>query len=147
MLVHPETGELVEPPACPDCKEKEDVIAGLQRDIRGWSARYAELCRDLNADARTHPEWDTVTRIVGKWRRACRHPKSQMTADRFWLILPFLERHGEDLIDRAIAGAAFDPMTKPRKNGSVQRFDSLELIFRSEGHFESMVNRAPRGQT
>ena len=140
-VVDPETGELHE--TCPACKEREDVIVGLERDIRGWAARYAELKRDLDVDARDNAMWDDISALVGYWRRRCRHPKSQMTADRFWLIQPFYERHGDAMCRRAIDGAAFDPMTKQRKNGTTERFDGLDLIFRSAEKFESFCNRAP----
>jgi hypothetical protein len=144
-LVNADTGELHDPGECRECKHKDDVIAGLERDIRGWAARYAELKRDLTTQARQHPMYEDVKALFAHWTRACRHPRSQFTADRFWLMQPFFERHGEAMCKRAIAGAAFDPMTKQRKNGSIQRFDDISLIFRSESHFESFVNRAPRG--
>jgi hypothetical protein len=143
-LVNPETGEIHDPGECRECRHKDDVIAGLERDIRGWAARYAELRRDLVQEAKQHPMYDDVKAIFAYWKRACRHPRSQFSADRFWLIQPFFERHGEAMCRKAIDGAAFDPMTKRRKNGSIERFDSVELIFRDEGKFESFANRAPR---
>lgn len=143
-LVNADTGELHDPEECLKCAHLEDVIKGLERDIRGWAARYAELNRDLSKQAREHPMYQDVQMLFGYWKRACRHPKSQFTADRFWLMQPFFDRHGDALCRRAIDGAAFDCMTKQRRNGSWERFDSVELIFRDEGKFESFCNRAPR---
>ena len=36
----------VHAPDCPTCAKKNDEIAGLERDIRGWAVRYAELKRE-----------------------------------------------------------------------------------------------------
>lgn len=128
---------------CPGCAELADVVAGLQRDIRGWTTRYRNLERDRNAEARKHAAWPKAVEAFNHWRTACNHPRSSFDPDRFWLVQPFVERHGLDLVKRAIDGAAFDPFTKPRKNGSVKRFDDWELIFRSAGKFEEFCNRAP----
>jgi hypothetical protein len=141
-VVDTATGEIVE--TCEHCADLADQLAGAEREIRAWRTRCANLERESDKDARNHPFWKDAERLVAEWRKRCRHPRSQLTADRFWMLQPFLHRHGYDLCLKAVAGAAFDPMTKERKNGSVQRFDALELIFRSEGHFESFVNRAPR---
>lgn len=143
VLVDAQTGErlagLVEDP-----RDLADQLAGAQTEIKGWRTRYANLRRDKERDARGDPLWPTALAIFDYWREKCRHPKSQFDADRFYLIKPFLERYGEELCLRAIDGAAYDPFTKPMKNGGVQRFDSIELIFRSAEKFESFCNRAPR---
>lgn len=139
---------------CPHCKRKNDEIAGLERDIRGWAVRYRELERNLAVDAREHPMWKVAEGIFREWRTLCRHPRSPWTPDRFWLIEPFLTsaRWGKELDERivlcrrAVAGAAFDAFTVTRKNGTAKRFDEWERIFgKGAGGFEDMCNRAPRG--
>lgn len=160
LVVDPETGEVL--PGVFNVAElielrrevahREDIIAGLQRDIRGWAQRYRELERDRKAEALEHELWPVGQRVFSAWRKQCRHPRSVYTADRFWQIEPFLThtKYGktaedrERLCMRAIAGAAFDAFVVKRKNGSVKRFDEWERIFESAGKFEEFCNRAPR---
>lgn len=152
IAVDPETGEVLDPVHCDECRRKNDEIAGLERDVRGWAVRYAELKRDRDADAREHDMWPVGQQVFRQWRRDCRHPRSVWTADRFWLLEPFLTnpRYGKTTEDRtrlcllAVAGAAFDAFTVQRKNGSSKRFDEWERIFESAGSFEEFCNRAPR---
>lgn len=134
-----ETGAL----ECPYCKENEDNIAGLERDIRAWRTRYAELKRDKEEEAQNSPYWREAKEVFDYWREKCKHKGSKFAIDRYELILPFLKKDGVELCKRAIDGAAYDPMTQTRKNGTTERFDSLELIFRNRGKFESFCNRAP----
>lgn len=143
QLVDTQTGELSDH-VCRECSAKDDQIAGLERDIRGWRARYADLARDREADARQHPLWDEAKALFGEWKLACGHPRCRFDAGRFELVKPFLERYGVELCRRAIAGASFDPFTTTRKNGSVKRHDDWELVFRNAGKFEEFCNRAPR---
>lgn len=140
--IDPETGEVT----CDSCRALEDQIIGLQRDIRGWAARYAELKRDRQGEAEEHDLYDDAHDIFKFWRSVCHHPKSRFDAQRFELIRPHLEKHGGRLCRQAIEGAAFDPFITQRKNGSAKRHDGWELIFRDAGKFEEFVNRAPRGE-
>lgn len=154
------TGEVVEVAPCPDCRDArqelmrlEDIITGLQRDIRGWAMRYRDLERDKGAEAREHELWPVGERIFREWRKLCRHPRSAWTPDRFWAIEPFLTnpKYAPKLEDRillcrrAVAGAAHDAYEVKRKNQSTKRFDEWERIFESAGRFEEFCNRAPVG--
>lgn len=150
-----DTGELHEPD-CADCLRRIDEIAGLERDIRGWAVRYAELKRDKATEAREHPMWPVGEVIFREWRTLCRHPRSPWTPDRFWSLEPYItgERYGKTLDDRiamcrrAVAGAAFDAFTVRRANGTTKRFDEWERIFAEKsGKFEEMCNRAPKEWT
>lgn len=147
-----DTGELHEPD-CDACGRKNDEIAGLERDIRGWAVRYAELKRDKETEAREHPLWKVGEVIFREWRTLCRHPRSPWTPDRFWTIEPFLTntKYG-DTIDkrvglcrRAVAGAAYDAYATTRRNGSTHRHDGWDLIFRSADKFEEFCCKAPKG--
>ncbi len=121
-----------------------DTIDGLQRDIRGWAWRYAELERDKDAEARGHQLWGLGREHFNVWRSLCNHPRSEWTAERFALALPYLKsKTYEPLIDRAIAGIAYDPFVTKRKNGTRQRHDGWHLLFKGTDQFESYVNRAP----
>jgi hypothetical protein len=130
-------------------QELNDVIAGLTRDVKAEHLRFENLKRDKAAEARRHPLFEAVRDLFYEWRAATGHPRSAFTADRFWAALPFLENeaYGEDMIRRAIAGAAFDPYSTTRKNGSTKRYDSWSgypsSIFASADKFEDFCNRAP----
>jgi hypothetical protein len=150
-LVNTETGEVQT--ECPDCKrlrqelqQADDVISGLQRDIRGWTIRFEELKRDRMKAAKHHEHYSEVEIAFREWQRHCNHPKSPYTADRFWLALPFYEnpKYGLKMMIRAVKGAAYDPFEVRRKNGTMKRFDEWERIFKDAGSFEDFCNRAPR---
>lgn len=155
IVVNPETGEQAGTLA-EHMQALEDQIAGLQRDVRGWAARYADLKRDKGAEAQESPAWPAAKRVFDYWRQECRHPRSAFTLDRFEMIRPFLEKLGdqkkpqperlaeaEALCKRAIDGAAHDPFITTRKNGTQKRHDPIDLIFRNADKMEEFCNRAP----
>ena len=152
LVVNPDTGEVIEPD-CLDCRRHLDEISGLERDLRGWAVRYAQLKRDKDTDAREHPMWPVGERIFREWRSVCRHPRSPWTPDRFWMVEPFLTnaKYGVELEQRvalcrrAVAGAAFDPFVSHRRNGSEHRHNGWDLIFRSSDKFEEFCCKAPAG--
>jgi hypothetical protein len=141
--VDSETGEVVEP-TCEGCQRRDDEIAGLQRDIRGWAYRYRELERDKEADAKAHKHWPTALELHTYWRECCNHPRCEFDADAFYLIEPFIRRSGIEMCKRAIDGAAYDHWVTTRRNGSKKRHDGFDLIFKNRTRFEEFVNRAPR---
>ena len=148
-VVDTDTGEIIEhdPNACPHCVPLLDQIKGLQRDIRGWAQRFAELKRDKEAEAKAHADWPLAVRLFEYWQQKCNHPGSGWTVDRFEAIQPFLrhKKYGPVACVRAIDGAAFAPFTTQRKNGSTKRHDDWGLIFREADRLEDFANRAPRG--
>lgn len=131
---------------CPDCSRKDDIIVGLERDIRGWATRFRELQREKDQEARDHPLWPAGELLFDHWRRVCNHPRSVWTPDRFWECLPFLSspKYGPVMCERGIAGAAYDPFKTTRRNGSVKRHDGWEQIFAKAGRLEEFCCRAPR---
>jgi hypothetical protein len=150
VVEHDENGEVIHAD-CPECLRRIDEIAGLERDIRGWTVRYAELKRDRNAEAEEHPCWEAAQWTFRQWKRRCNHPRARWSHDRFWLIEPFLvgDKWGRTLKARvalcllAIDGAAFDSWSKPRKNGTAKVFNEFDRIFATTGSFEEFVKRAP----
>lgn len=134
----------IELDGCPACARKDDELAGLQRDIRGWAARYAELKRDKESEAQRSRYWPAALEVFEHWQTVCKHPRSGWSADRFFLVEPFLKKHGVEMCKRAIDGYAFDCFVTTRRNGSKRRHDGWELIFGDRGHFEEGVNKAPR---
>jgi hypothetical protein len=150
-LVRPDTGEVIET-ECDRCEvighelaETADQLQGAEREIRAWRRRYANLKRDVEAEAKAHPRWDEAREVFDYWREKCRHPNSKLNAERFNLVEPYLRADGLEMCKRAIDGAAFDPFITARRNGSKKRHDGWELIFRDRGKFEEFVNKAPKG--
>lgn len=146
MGVNLETGEVAADGSCGHeaiIEALEDQIAGLQRDIRGWATRYANLARDKEQEARVHPAWDEVKGLFDYWKQECHHALSRFNADRFWLALPYYEKDGPQMMRRAIRGAAFDPFVTTRRSGREKRHNGWDLIFRDRAHFDDMAERAP----
>lgn len=120
----------------------QDQLDGAERDVRSWRARFAELQRDKEKDAKKHPLYRKAEELFAEWQRLCRHPRSKWDWQRFEVVRPFLKDHDYDLCLLAIQGAAFDPYTKARANGSIKRFDDWDLIFKSASKFEEFCSRA-----
>jgi hypothetical protein len=150
VVEHDDNGEVIQT-ACPECRKHLDVIAALERDIRGWGIRHAELKRDKAQEAEEHPCWEAAQWVFRQWKRRCNHPRARWSHDRFWLIEPFLvaDKWGKTLKARvalcllAIDGAEHDAWTVTRKNGSAKRFDEFDRIFATTGSFEEFCKRAP----
>jgi hypothetical protein len=123
----------------------EDHIAGLQRDVRAEHLRYENLRRDKAAEAKAHPLWPDAVTVFKYWKKTCNHPKSAFSPDRFEQVRPFLEKHGIEVCKRAVDGAAFEPFTTKRRNGTTKRHDGWGLIFRATepDKFEEFCNKAP----
>lgn len=141
-IVDAETGEQLD--GCPACAKFVDQVKGLERDLRSWRARYAELSRDKEAEAQRSRYWPAALEVFTYWQEVCRHPRSAWGADRFYLIEPYVKKHGVEMCKRAVDGAAFDPFITTRKNGTKKRHDGWHLIFGAPEKFEECVNKAPR---
>lgn len=128
--------------ACPGCFERDVQLAGAEKEIRSWRARYASLKATITEDE-GHELFPAAKRLFDFWKERCNHPRSDFTAERFAAVLPHLRDLGEELCHRAIEGAAYDPFTTKRKNGTIVRHDSWGLIFRSRDKTEEFANRAP----
>lgn len=145
-----EAGEIVGE-GCTACAHREDVITGLEGEIRSLAAKITQLKRDKEQEAREHPLWPTALQVFKAWKALCNHPKAAWGADRFEEIRPYLQdkAYGKTLEERklvclrAIVGAAFDPYITRRKNGSPRRHDGWDLVFRSRDKLEEFANKAP----
>lgn len=144
-------GTVVEACRRPECKQRLDEVAGLQRDLRGWMIRYRELERDKAIEARESPLWPVAELCFKGWRKHCNRGRTPWTEDRFWLVEPFLSsgKFGPTLEDRvkrealAIKGIAFDAWAKPRKNGTVKVFNDWESLHKSTGAWLEYIKKAP----
>jgi hypothetical protein len=142
-LLDPDTGEILD--GCPNCQVKDDEFNELLRKFRSQSREIAELRRDREAEARSSDYWPDAVECFQAWQDQCKHPKSEWSAERFFLVLPFLKRraYGKEMVLRAIAGAAYDAFEYTLRNGRKQRADNWEQIFESVGRFERFCNMAP----
>ena len=159
IVVNPETGEQVG--TLDQAQQRlKDEVGGLQRDVRGWAARFAELKRDKDAEAKDSPVWPAALRVFDYWRQKCKHTRSEFSLDRFEMIRPHLERlssakkgrpdsaedrlaHAEAICKLAVDGIAHDPYETTRKNGTKKRHDGWHLIFETADRFEERCNAAP----
>ncbi len=137
-------GEVSDYQGCPHCRELQDQLDGAGKEIRGWRTRYAMLKRDKEGEARDSQLWPAAISLFKQWQTEANHPRSQWTAERFFLAEPFIRRHGIELCGQAVKGHVFDPYVTTRKNGTIKRFDSWDLLWRDEAHFEEAVNRCPK---
>lgn len=127
----------------PELQAMQDVIEGLERDVRGWTRRYAELHRDKMAEARMHESWPTLMALFSYWQNLTGHTRARWTGDRFWIALPLWQTFKTGNCAAGVAGIAHDPNRKPMKNGKVETFDSWELLFRNAGTLERYIKRRP----
>ena len=130
--------------------ELEAEVADLERDMRRARARERLLLGQLEEDRQGYDRRGEVESVFDEWRQACGHRNARLTNDRFDAIRRLLEvtkpaAYPREAFTAAIAGAAYDPWTKRRRNGSEQRFDDAALIFRDGKTFESFIKRAPGG--
>lgn len=137
------TGE-IHGEGCPSCETKEGEVVELTKKLRGMARELGELKRDKRAEAENSHLWPRALHHFRYWQRIANHPRSSWTAERFLLCESFLKRFDDAMITRAIDGQCFDPFMVQRKNGSTKRFDSWELLFRDDAHFEEACNKAPK---
>lgn len=143
LVVDRETGEVSES-SCPECATAAQDVENITKELRKALRRERELRADREKEAELHPQRGEIVEVFEFWQAECRHPNAKLDADRTFAIAGMLKRYGLEICKRAVRGAAFDPFTAPRKNGSVQRFDGVDLIFRNSEKLENFANKAPR---
>ena len=136
----------------------------LEKELRTKRRQISELQRDRVRERLDHPDRAVIERIASYWHRKCRggDPRvNPMSPARFDAVAALVEmteirldeesgkrqkarRYEPEAFKEAIDGAAFDHYVKPRKNGTLQHFDDLELICRDSKQFEEFRSRAPQ---
>jgi uncharacterized protein YhaN len=117
----------------------------LERDLKGKRLKIHQLEQDRDARARADDTAPDVEALWRLWKRACHRRRPLHYTDREAMGLA-VKRQGFKLCLQAIAGASYDPnLSKPRRNGKVERYDDLELIFRNHGKVEQFAARVPDG--
>lgn len=149
-VIDGDTGEKLD--GCPMCAVKDDEIAGLERALKAEIKRFENLKRDKAKEARESEWWPIGVEVFRCWRRLTGETRGKartmdFTADRFFLVEPFLSRrnYGPEICVRAVAGIAFDHFSVKRKNGTVRRFDEWERCFEKAAQVEERANAAPAG--
>ncbi len=144
----PQTGEIqcTHSYDCPQCAEKLDAYDVLEKKHRGALAEISRLKNDREVQAREHRLWTEAQAVFDWWRLACWHPKSQFKADTFYEVKPRLEEVGAVGVLKAVCGLAFDPTETRMKNGKMKKFDSWELMCRSQWKCEDFAERVPYGE-
>lgn len=146
LRVVDETGQVLD--EHPEIADLQGVVKGLESDVRKWITKYNDLLRDKEAEAQASQHWPLAVIIFKTWRKATGHKRSGFTADRFFLIEPFLKKskvYGPTMCLRSVAGIAYDHYSSTRRNGSIQHFDEWERCFRDAGQIERFANAAPSG--
>ena len=129
--------------------ELQGQVEDLERDMRRARARERALLADKAAERRDYPRRDEVQEIVAEWRDVCGHKNARLSDDRFDAVRALLDvakpkPYPREAFSAAIAGAAFDPFTTTRKNGTQEKHDDIELICRNGKTFEGFIKKAPR---
>lgn len=159
-----DNGEVVTPEALvAEIEKLRTDLKMAQRDVRTKNRRISELERDRVRERLEHPDRELILRVCSYWHRKCRGGDPRVkpdTPDRFDAVAALVEMehivkdeqgrrrrervYPPEAFKEAIDGARFDHFAKPRKNGSMQHYDDLELICRSAARFDEFRARAPR---
>lgn len=142
-VVDTETGELLDPSACPGCAEAERTLVQYEKDIRVLKAKITKLERDDAAVARSDPLWDEAECLHTWWRLACWYPKTEFDADDFWLVKKHLKRMGLVGCLQVVAGAAYDPWISTSKNGREKAHNGWKKLWESKSMAEDFAERVP----
>lgn len=140
--------------------ELGDVLTERDSTLKSLEAKLRKAKRDREHEARGSDLWPIAERLFAIWKRATgnKSPRSQLTADRFELVAPFLRGAEQDTITTepgpprnaledccaAIIGRVFDHYSVVRANGSTKRFWEWDRIFGSADNFEDSRDRRPR---
>jgi hypothetical protein len=147
--VDPVTGEQVctHHLGCEECNQRYYANDQLEKKYTGALAEIGRLKEDAEKKARAHELWPVGLCVYDWWKLACWHPNATFKAEDFVVVKPRLqERHlGLHGVLQAITGAAYDPMEITMKNGRKKKYDSFELICRSEEKARDFMERVPGG--
>lgn len=161
VAVDADSGEVINPEVVRLQEQVEALQAALKEaeaDLVTKRSQITRLKRDKAEERTKYPRREDVVRVHAYWQKRL-GTKKALTADRFDAIKGMLEETRLEIVDQraqkvhafefpedfkaAIDGAWFDPFTKQMKNGKVQKFDDLALIFRDGKTMQSFIDRAP----
>jgi hypothetical protein len=134
-----EHGEIHE--ECPSCVEWERTYRELERKYRGALSQIGSLRADREAEARAHQFWDRAIAVFWEWKIATGRVRSQWSADRFWLVMPYLRDDGLAFCRSAVWGIAAHPNRKEITPGYSEVYNDFELAFRNRANAERYARR------
>jgi hypothetical protein len=134
-----EHGEVHE--QCPGCVEWQLTYSELERKYRGALSQIGNLRADKDAEAQAHQLWGKAIAVFTEWRIATGHMKSRWSADRFWLVMPYLRDDGMAFCRSAVWGIAAHPNRKQVTPGYSETYDDFELVFRNRATAERYARR------
>jgi hypothetical protein len=136
------TGEV-----CPNCSVVRRDVEALETDLRIKRRKITELQADKDRQAENSDYWEPARELFHHWQGVCDKRRSPWSHDRFWKIEPFLRKKhiSDELLRRAIDGAAYQAWCYERSNGSFALSNGWDKIFDSTSSVEEFANRAPRG--
>lgn len=114
-----------------------------EKRLAGADLQVARLEADHHAEALNDPSRPEVELLHKVWKVACKRRRELDTSDREQMGRA-VKRLGLALCIQAIAGAAYDPHTRQLRNGKTERYDDLDLVFRSAGKVHDFARRAPQ---
>jgi hypothetical protein len=124
------------------------VLAELERKYRGALSQIGNLRADKEREARGHELWPKALKLFELWRGGTHKKQARWTADRFWLIHPYLAQdNGERECRDAILGLLSSDYHMKRgayENRKGPRYDEFERPFKSQGDFERFREMAPK---
>lgn len=150
------------PPDEPDCPYLDRWVLGVGRPSRPcwFSIRLHHFFRSDDDHLHDHPTWfltlvlkgtyddviacrecvpeRDVDRLYELWQDRTGRPGSPITAEDRALCEPFVKEYGFDVVDRAIAGIAYDHHVTQTK-----RYNTWGFLFRNREGFEDCAHRAP----
>lgn len=112
--------------------------------LKGADLEIARLRADEDEKAESNPYRGQADVLVACWKAACKRRRDP-SAEEILKACARLKKRGLAQCLRAIAGAAYDPTRRERRNGTVERFDDFELLYRSDAKMASFADRAPIG--
>lgn len=118
-------------------KRSEDRLKGADLEV-------ARLKADEDEKALHDPHRGQADVLVACWKAACKKRRDP-SAEEILKACARLKKRGLTECLRGIAGAAFDPTKRERRNGTVEKFNDFELIFRSDSKLQGFIDRAPIG--
>lgn len=112
--------------------------------LKGADLEIARLKADEDEKARDNPYRAQADVLVACWKAACNKRRDPSAAELLKACAR-LKKRGLTECLTAVAGAAFDPTKRERRNGTVERFNDFELIFRDDAKTAGFIARAPVG--
>lgn len=146
-VIDRDTGEVLDLDTCPECSEKDRVIAGHERTIRTLTGKLSRLEGRRKREDEESKLWAEAEAVFTWWALATGREGSGFNHERFKQLAPRLreKKFGAIGVLKAIAGAAFDHGERPMPNGRIERYNDLELITRAPHKLENFQERVYGG--